>query len=350
MEGSRQKSSIIRKFILDNVSSHPADIVKIIAQKFAISRQAAARHIKKLVNQGDIEIEGNTSGRIYRPSQGRIVEFTYIITDRPDKDIAWREDILPVLQSLPGNVLELWKFCFEKIFNYEVHHSGGTTIHVRILQQKTQTTITISDDGAGFFHSIKEKLQLDDDQQAALELSEGRPSTDPHNSTGLNILLPSRMVDYFAIAAGKVIFAHQYGIAWDWAFDTADEEIPGTFISMIIGNNTLRTTGQVFKEFAAAKAGDRVFSKTCIPVRLAQYNSEALFSRSQARKVLARIDRFKIAVLDFLGVDKIGSAFADQIFRVFSAEHPEIQLLHCNTNRQIEAIIKAARNSSAGAT
>jgi hypothetical protein len=350
MEGSRQKNLIIRKFILDNVSSHPADIVKIVAQKFAISRQAAARHIKKLVNKGDIEIEGNTSGRIYRPSLGRIVEFTYTIADQPEKNIVWKKDILPVLQSLPDNVLELWNYCFEKIFNYGVCHSGATKIRVHIIQQKTQTSINISDDGTGIFHTIKEYLKLDNDEHAALEFSKGQFSTDPDNHIGPNIILPSRMADHFTIASGKVIFAHQYGIAWDWALDTSDEEISGTFISMIIENETQRTIAQVFNEYTAARAGDRVFSKTCKPVRLAQYSSEALFSRSQARRVLARIDRFKFAVLDFLGVDKIGSAFADQIFRVFSAEHPEIQLLHCNANRQIEAVILAARNNSAGAT
>ena len=348
MEGSRQKSLLIRKFILDTVSSHPADIVKIVAQRFAISRQAAARHIKKLINKGDIEIEGNTSGRIYRPSQGRIVEFTYIIADQPENDAVWKKDVLPVLQSLPGNVLELWNYCFEKIFNYGVYHSGGTIIRVQIIQRKTQTTINISDDGTGIFHTTKENLKLDDDQHAALELSKGKPSTAPDTHTGLNIILPSRMADYFTIAAGKVIFTHQHGITWDWALDTSDEEISGTFISMIIENNALRTIAQVFKEYTTAEAGDHAFSRICLPVRLAQYSSEALFSRSQARRVLARISRFSIAVLDFLGVDKIGLAFADQIFRVFSSEHPEIQLLHCNANRQIEAVIKAARNNSPG--
>jgi hypothetical protein len=348
MEGSRQKSSLIRKFILDTVSSHPADIVKIVAQKYSISRQAAARHIKKLVNKGDIEIEGNTSGRIYRPSQGRVFEFAYIIADRPEKDAVWKKDVLPLLQSLPGNVLELWSYCFEKIFNHSIYHSGGTIIRVHIIQQKTQTTMNISDDGAGIFHTIKEHLKLDDDQHAALELSKGKFATAPDSHIGLDIILSSRMADYFAIAAGRVIFAHQHGITWDWALDTSDEVIRGTFISMTIENNTLRTFKQVLKEYVTAEAGDSFVSRICLPVRLAQYGTETLFSRSQARRILARIHRFTIAILDFHSVDKIGSAFADQIFRVFSSEHPEIQLLHCNANRHIEAVIKAAKNNSAG--
>ena len=48
-----------------------------------------------------------------------------------------------------------------------------------------------------------------------------------------------------------------------------------------------------------------------------------------------------------LTMDTIGAAFADQIFRVFPFEHPEIQLLHCNANKQVEAVIQEAKANSA---
>jgi hypothetical protein len=347
MEGSRQKSSIIRTFILDTVSSHPTDIVKTVAQKFAISRQAAARHIKILVTQGDLETEGNTSGRIYHPSKGRIVEWAYVIASQPEEESVWKEDILPLLKSLPDNVLELWHYCFAKIFNNGVDHSGGTTIRVQIIQQRTRTTINISDNGIGLFQNIKSKLHLDDHQHAALELSKVNLSAKPDNP-GLNIFLASKMADHFTIISGKVAFAHQYGIAWDWALNMSDEEVPGTLISIIIENNTPRTASRILKEYGSLKTGNNAPPKICRPVRLVQYSAEALFSRTQARRVLAHIDRFEIAVLDFLSVDTIGPAFADQIFSVFSSEHPEIRLLYCNANKQVEAVIQAAKNSSTG--
>jgi hypothetical protein len=348
MEGTRQKSEKIRLFILDNISFHPADIVKIAAQRFAISRQAAARHIKKLINQGDIETEGNTSGRIYRPSQGRFFEFTYAVTSQPEGHIVWSRDILPLLQSLPENVVGLWNYCFKEIFNNAIKHSGGTAIRVQIILHKTQTTINISDNGKGLFNTIRKKFRLKDDQHAALELSKGRLMTDSDNHTGQDIFFSSRMTDHFTLISGKIIFSHQYGITWDWALDVSNEKKSGTLVSMIIENNTLRTTAQVFGEFAAQKIGGHSCTTTCVPVRLAQYSAETLFSRSQARRILACIDRFKMAVLDFDGVEKIGPAFADQIFRVFSSEHPEIQLLHCNANKQVEIVIQTAKDNSAG--
>ena len=347
MEGSRQKSSTIRSFILDTVSSHPTDIVKTVAQKFEISRQAAARHIKILVIRGDLETEGNTSGRIYHPSKGRSVELTYAIADRPEEESVWRKDLLPLLRSLPDNVIELWHYCFTKIFNNSVGHSGATTIRVQILQQKTQTTITVSDNGMGLFQNIKSKLHLDDHQHAALELSRVDLSASP-DDPGLKIFLASKMADHFTILSGKVVFAHQYGTAWDWTLNMADEEVPGTRISIIIENNTPRTTTQILREYGSLKTKNHILPKVCRPVRLVQYSAEALFSRTQARRVLAHIDRFEIAVLDFLSVNTIGPAFADQIFRVFSSEHPEIRLLYCNANRQVEAVILAAKNISNG--
>ena len=41
-----------------------------------------------------------------------------------------------------------------------------------------------------------------------------------------------------------------------------------------------------------------------------------LVSRSQAQKLLARVDRFKVIVLDFDGIHAVGQAFADEAFRV----------------------------------
>lgn len=349
MEGSRQKSNIIGQFILDNVSLHPTDIVKITAHRFAISRQAAARHIKRLVSQGDIETEGNTSGRIYYPSQGLSIEFNYPIADQPKGNAVWETDIQPLLQLLPDNVVELWSYCFQKIFDNGCNHSGGTTVHVQIIQLKTQTTINIADDGDGLFYNIQAKFHLKDEQDAALRLAEGEMTADPEDQSGMDIISSSWMTNHFTIISGNITFAHQYGIAWDWALSMSEEKKNGTVVSMIIENDTSRTMSQVFNDYSIPAIASNTFSKTCIPVRLAKFSTETLFSRSQARRVLARVERFNFAVLDFLGVKKIGPAFADQIFRVFSSEHPEIQLLHCNTNKQVEAVIQEAKDNSTGA-
>jgi uncharacterized protein (DUF1330 family) len=84
--------------------------------------------------------------------------------------------------------------------------------------------------------------------------------------------------------------------------------------------------------------------KKHIPMVLEQHGSEGLVTRSQAKRLLTRFDRFKEIVLDFQDVENIGQAFADEIFRVFHNEHPNINLYSINTNEQVLSMIKRAQN------
>jgi hypothetical protein len=81
------------------------------------------------------------------------------------------------------------------------------------------------------------------------------------------------------------------------------------------------------------------FHKTIVPVRLMRYEGEALLSRSQAKRFLQRSDKFLEVVLDFEGVNIIGQAFADEVFRVFQNEHPNVHLTPVNTTTEIKNMI-----------
>jgi hypothetical protein len=45
--------------------------------------------------------------------------------------------------------------------------------------------------------------------------------------------------------------------------------------------------------------GTSQFNKTVIPVKLAQYRNEKLVSRSQAKRLLTRIEKFQYVIFDF---------------------------------------------------
>jgi hypothetical protein len=45
-------------------------------------------------------------------------------------------------------------------------------------------------------------------------------------------------------------------------------------------------------------------------------------------------------------IDSIGQAFADEIFRVFTSQHPTIHLYNTNANKQVEGMITRAMNQS----
>ncbi|MHB8453944.1 MAG: STAS-like domain-containing protein [Acidiferrobacterales bacterium] len=87
---------------------------------------------------------------------------------------------------------------------------------------------------------------------------------------------------------------------------------------------------------------DYGFNRTVVPVRLAQYGNDQLISRSQAKRLLARVELFKTVLFDFAGIDTIGQGFSDEIFRVFAKRHPEIELIPIHANSQVKRMIAHA--------
>jgi hypothetical protein len=65
-------------------------------------------------------------------------------------------------------------------------------------------------------------------------------------------------------------------------------------------------------------------------------------SRSQAKRLLAGVDKFQIVVFDFSGVDAIGQAFADEVFRVFKRQHLEMQIMGINASKDVAQMINRA--------
>ncbi|RGI17010.1 DUF4325 domain-containing protein [Ruminococcus sp. TF08-4] len=57
-------------------------------------------------------------------------------------------------------------------------------------------------------------------------------------------------------------------------------------------------------------------------------------ARSHARRVLKDAEGYKELVIDFRGIEFMGRGFADEVFRVFQEEHPEITItpLHASTS------------------
>jgi uncharacterized protein (DUF1330 family) len=97
---------------------------------------------------------------------------------------------------------------------------------------------------------------------------------------------------------------------------------------------------EVFDEYA--EPDEYTFSKTVVPVRLARMGAESLVSRSQAQRLLARVDRFKVVLFDFKDVDTVGQAFADEIFRVYANAHPEVELIPVRASTQVQQMVARA--------
>lgn len=337
----QKRSEQIRQFILDNVEHHPKDVASLAAKTFEISRQAVNKHVQHLVEQKALLVRGTTRSRHYILHPLVQWDHIYALNHVLEEHVVWQNDIFPRLGQLPENVIDIWHYGFTEMLNNAIDHSSGKNVSIHLKSTATSTDITIHDDGEGIFRKIQREINLTDERHAVLELSKGKLTTDPDNHSGEGIFFSSRMFDDFEIMSGSVIFSHQYNEVEDWILEIQEPQ-SGTVVLMKLNNNTARTTKQIFDDFSDENYS---FSKTVVPVRLAQYGHEKLISRSQAKRLLVRIDRFKVVIFDFEGVESIGQAFADEVFRVFSKQHSGIELLHVNACKDVEQMISRAQKA-----
>ena len=341
MVGIRQRGEKIRQFILDNIENHPVDLVKITSQAFDISRQAVSKHVQRLVEQKAIIVKGTTRSRHYILHPLAEWDHIFQLDKTISEDLVWRNHISPLLGELPDNVIDIWHYGFTEIFNNAIDHSSGKNVNVSLKKTATVSEIVVYDDGEGIFKKIQKELSLYDERHSVLELAKGKLTTDPANHTGEGIFFSSRMFDDFRILSGNVYFSHTHNEVEDWIIEHQRFQ-SGTGVFMKISNITSRTVKKIFDSFTSDN--DYGFTKTVVPVRLAQYGDDKLVSRSQAKRLLARIDKFKTVIFDFDDVELVGQAFADEVFRVFANQHPEMELIDLNANKIVREMITRALN------
>ena len=339
MTNLRKRSEEIRAYILENVENDHKRTISLTTEKFNISRQAVHRHIKNLVEQGLLIRLRN--GEYELCSQEEWAK-EFDISDHSAEDVLWRNEIKKVVGRLPDNTIDIWQYGFTEMLNNVVEHSESKTVLITISKNAYFAEMSIVDKGVGIFNKIKNEMDLLDERHAVLELTKGKLTTDPEGHTGEGIFFTSRMFDTFSILSGEVYLSHTYGEDEDWVLQTRTN-VNGTIVTMRLKNNTSRTTKEIFDEFASDS--DFGFTKTIVPVRLAQYGDEKLISRSQAKRLLSRIDRFMTVIFDFKEVESIGKAFADEVFRVFANEHPNIKLFSINTNDDVLRTIESAKQN-----
>ncbi|MCI0550694.1 MAG: DUF4325 domain-containing protein [Anaerolineae bacterium] len=331
----------IKKFIVEHVSEHPRDITRLTANKFSITRQAVLRHLNKLVSDGTLTVEGKTKDRAYFLSP--IVEqvFRFRITPELSEDKIWRENVRPLFKDIALNVLGICQYGFTEMMNNAIDHSEGDKVTVLVTIWPSNIMLQIVDNGVGIFKKIQTTLGLDDERHAILELTKGKLTTDPARHTGEGIFFTSRMFDTFIINSDNLALLCINGK--DWLLEQDKSRARGTAIVMQISPYSTRTSQSVFDQYTNAE-DEFGFAKTTIPVKLSRYGDENLVSRSQAKRLLARIERFREVIFDFNDVEMIGQAFADEVFRVFQNQNPHVHLMWSNANKQVERMILHARN------
>jgi anti-sigma regulatory factor (Ser/Thr protein kinase) len=321
-----------RELILSLVGEHPHDLIRLVSQALGVTKQNASYHVQKLIAEKQLTQSGKTRRARFFLAPTLIWQKHYS-RQQSESDV-WDADVLPQISDLPDNALDIWRYCFTEMFNNAVDHSSGTRITIQLKRTTVNAEIAIIDNGVGIFKKIQHAMKFSDVRDAALELAKGKFTTDPARHTGEGIFFTSKMLDAFDISSGGVYFTAVSPM----------KNTKGTAIWMKLRNASDRSRKEVYDAYASPE-NNYAFDRTVVPVKMAEHSENDLISRSQAKRLLLRIDRFRTVVLDFKNVNQIGQAFADEIFRVFTRRHPGVKVQFINANDDISNMIRRAQSA-----
>ena len=243
---------------------------------------------------------------------------------------------MKALSNLSDNLNSLLFYVFTEILNNAIEHSRSKTVDISISKQESLLTISIEDYGVGVFRNVMRERNLTSEYEAMQDLPKGKTTTNPHSHSGEGIFFSSKAVSLFILES----YGYQLRVdntLPDVFFEQGTKKKRGTKVTFTFDINTKLHLNQVFDNFVTDR-GEVGFDKTNIKVRLFTQGS-IYISRSQARRILTGLDKFKTIVLDFDRVTTVGQAFADEIFRVFKSNHPIITIQAINTIEPVQFMI-----------
>lgn len=323
-------------WITAGATDHPRDLSRAAAERFGVSRSTVRKGLAQLVGQGWLVREGSRSRPLYRPGVLREVTRTYPLAAL-EEHLPWAQDFASRFVLAP-NVAAIARHAFGELINNAVDHSTGSQVTLSMRQNHSHLHLLVCDNGCGVFDRIRSAYDIADPQQAMLELAKGKLTTQPQRHSGRGLYFTSRLFDVFDLHANTVVYQHTHWGRQDWLRKHPLQR-PGTSIFASIALDTTRTVDEVFRAHSTSDTA-LGFDRTVVPLRLAlDAQGAPLESRSQARRVLSRLHDFCIAELDFAGVSHVGQGFADEVFRVFAAEHRHLRLVPLNMNAAVAATV-----------
>ena len=344
MSFTEAKRRAIRKYMLNKVRCDDADFIKKTAENFEISETSVRRYIKDCLDKGIVAEDAERKNGLLLTTVSE--QWNIVNAGMLEEDELYWTYISPFLGELSGNVQDIWYYAFTEIMNNAIDHSGGDQIRFGIQKDALYTEISITDNGVGIFRNIQDYFRKKsgislNSEQAAMELYKGRMTTDPARHSGEGIFFVSKMLSEFAVWSDNTVYSYRcddrdrFVQSHLISYYTKMEGI-GTMAVMKLENDSKRTSREVFDTFAPLEEG---FVKTLIPMKEMCPLGDPV-ARSQARRILRRLDEFREIIFDFRDIDFMGQGFADEVFRVFQNQHPDIMLNVINANETVLGMIR----------
>lgn len=318
-----------------------ADVVNEFKKK--VSRQYVAKMIGELVGEGKLLKGGSTFKSVYVLPEnaaflGESLKKHYLNKNLKEHEVLGQlENRAPFILKQKENVRSIFAYAFSEMLNNAIEHSRSNVIDIEVNKTDNHLNFTVEDSGIGVFRNIMSKRRLSTELEAIQDLLRGKVTTLPQAHTGEGIFFTSKIADVFVLES----FAYRLridNIINDIFIEPLDRQVRGTVVKFSIGADTKKHLNDVFKKYQTDPES-YAFDKTEVKVKL--YTMGTIYiSRSQARRVLHDLEKFKMVIFDFERVPTIGQAFADEIFRVFALKHPEIKIKAVNMNETVGFMVK----------
>lgn len=337
MKFKEDRKQNIKQYILEKISQKDLSVSKTVANTFSVNPSTVHAYLNELVEENVI--------RKIKRGQYELVskKFSYILSRENgdlDNDIyAFDACLSQHINRFGGNVQNIWNYAFSEMINNVMDHSQADSLSIVISQDYLNTNVTIADNGIGIFQKIKDYFKLSSIDDAICELFKGKLTTDTKNHSGEGIFFSSKLMDdFFILSSGKVFTNNKYDDSK--ILDLALENQEGTCVIMTLSNFSHKTAKEVFDAYANVDGG---FIRTKIPLK--SIFDASPVSRSQAKRVANRLDKFKEVIVDFDEIEWVGQAFAHQLFVVFANAHPDIILLPVNMNDDVTKMYNHVKSS-----
>ncbi len=310
-----------------------------VARALGVTRQTAHRHLRELVAEGYLVVDG--AGRSTRYRKTNPVDERRYATSGLEEDRVWSEMSAQgmVASDLPKTAGAVLHYVLTEMVNNAIDHSGASEVEVRVARVNLTIELEVRDTGVGIFRHVRDKLGLESELHALQELSKGKTTTMPSRHTGEGIFFSSKAANRFEIESGA--------LRWivdsrknDTAVGTLDPPIVGTTVRAEVDSENPNDLTSVFADYTL----DFEFSRTRTVVRLFAIGTEFV-SRSRAKRLVHGLEKFREVVLDFEGVDLVGQGFADEVFRVWARQHPEVLLIPTGMSEPIAFMIERAMHN-----
>lgn len=344
---------LTKKIILSLAKEKGKLYASDLVAQFSVSRQYVNRLVQDLVASGQLVKAKATKGAFYvLPEYAEqhpdilFPTFTIrVLRDKFQEDeiVGMIKKELPTFQNLATNVRYILEYALSEMLNNAIEHSQSEDILVVFSIKKEIAEFRVEDFGIGVFRNVMQKLSLNSELEAIQDILKGKTTTHAAHHSGEGIFFTSRVADIFKLSSFGYELIVDNNID-DVFIRQVKEQRRGTLVTFSIASDSKRTLEEVFKQYTEISEDEMPeFNITEQKIRL-YIDDTAYISRSQARRILVGMEKFKVIRLDFDRVEMIGQGFADEIFRVFQNRHPGIRIETENMNEVVNFMVQRAMN------